>query len=498
MCTTTVPATAAQALAMLESALGFLAADDPAALPAQAAADRLRALERADAIQAAVRARLLHAFDAQDGHLADGQRTTRAWLIHSTRVTKGQAGEYKAVQALARDHQVLLAALAEGHVLTKSVALQLARWTKAIPDQYRGKAEEILVGAARAGAGLRSLAAICAEIRALTAEPDPDGRDPGLDRALTLDTTLDGAGVLRAGLTPGCAAMVQAVLDALSAPRGGEDQRTRPQRYHDALEEAMRRLLASDLLPKRAGQPVKALVHVSFADLCQLDAGSGIQDRWIGVYRTRWAAHRAAAAVSAGDGGAWLGGDAARKVACDAMIIPVVTADIDPAAVEDLILLCVRFHDLPRPGPARPLLAPGLTPAPAYPAPANPAPADPAPQTPQSLCPRRPRTWPRPRTPVAGPSLAWPASVRPRRAGRAGHRRGRRRPGRAGTPDPGQDPAGRLRPRRRRLRPAPPAARQTPGRPLPPPRRRRNRRHPGPPAAPGRPPGPDMPVPRRL
>jgi hypothetical protein len=41
-------------------------------------------------------------------------------------------------------------------------------------------------------------------------------------------------------LTPECAAMVQAVLDALSAPGGAGDLRTRPQRYHDALAEAMR------------------------------------------------------------------------------------------------------------------------------------------------------------------------------------------------------------------------------------------------------------------
>src|SRR5487761_1542043 len=171
MCTTTVPATAAEALAILESAaalqesaLRFLAAQDPAALPAQVAADRLRALERHDAIEAAVRARLLAVFDAKDGHLADGQRTTRTWLIHSTRVTKGQAGEYQAIQALARDHQVLLAALAEGDVPTKSAALQLAKWTKAIPQEYRDQAEEILVGAARGGADLRGLAAICAEI----------------------------------------------------------------------------------------------------------------------------------------------------------------------------------------------------------------------------------------------------------------------------------------------------------------------------------------------
>src|SRR5580704_17336260 len=137
MCTGMVPATAAQALAMLESALGFLAAEDAAALPAQGAADRLRALERADAIGAAARARLLHAFDAQDGHLADGHRSTRAWLVHSLRVTKGQAGEHLAVQALARSHRALHAALAEGWVLTTSEALQLARWTRAIPGQYR-------------------------------------------------------------------------------------------------------------------------------------------------------------------------------------------------------------------------------------------------------------------------------------------------------------------------------------------------------------------------
>jgi len=214
MSATAVPSNADEALRMLESALGFLAATASADMPAQAVAECLRALERADAVEAAARARLLEVFDAQDGSLADGQRTTRTWLVHSTRVTKGQAAEYKAIQALARDHAPLLAALAEGYVITKSVALQLARWTRPIPEEYRGKAEEILVGAARAGANLRSLAAICAEIRARTAERDPDDdQDPRLDRGLSLDTTFEGAGVMRADLTPECAAMVQAVLE---------------------------------------------------------------------------------------------------------------------------------------------------------------------------------------------------------------------------------------------------------------------------------------------
>ncbi len=200
------------------------------------------------------------------GSVADGQRTARTWLVHCTRVTKGQAAEHKAVQVLARRHPVLAAGLAEGDVLTKSMALQLARWTRRIPAEFRGQAEEILVAAARAGADQQALAAICAEILYRTAPPDPE-EDKDLDRAVSFETTFDGAGVLRGELTPQCAAMVQAVLDALSAPAGGGDLRTRPQRYHDALEEAMRRLLASGLLPRRAGQPVKALVHISFGGL---------------------------------------------------------------------------------------------------------------------------------------------------------------------------------------------------------------------------------------
>jgi hypothetical protein len=201
------------------------------------------------------------------------------------------------------------------------------------------------VAAARAGAGLRELAAICAEIRYRTAPPDPqDENGTHLDRGLSLDTTIDGAGVVRGDLTPECAAMVTAVLDALSAPLGGGDLRTRPERYHDALAEAMRRLLASNLLPRRAGQPVKALVHIYFAELREMDQGSALQDKWITEYRARWAGHRAAASAGPGDGGAWLDGDAARAIVCDAMTVPVVIGDLDPSAIEDLIAACVRYH----------------------------------------------------------------------------------------------------------------------------------------------------------
>jgi hypothetical protein len=175
--------------------MGYLAGLDAADMPAGALAECLRGMERADAVGAAARGRFLAGFDAQGGPLGDGQRTSRSWLVHTTRVTRGQAAEHKAVQALAQGHGPLLAGLREGGVITKSVALQLARWTCGIPGEYRAQAEEIAVAAARAGAGLRELAAICAEIRYRTAPPDPGGQDDKhLGRAVFLDTTLDGAG----------------------------------------------------------------------------------------------------------------------------------------------------------------------------------------------------------------------------------------------------------------------------------------------------------------
>ena len=57
----------------------------------------------------------------------------------------------------------------------------------------------------------------------------------------------------------------------------------------------MRRLVASGLLPERAGQPVKVWAHISLADLLRLDGDSALQEQWTAQVRARWAARRAAA-----------------------------------------------------------------------------------------------------------------------------------------------------------------------------------------------------------
>jgi hypothetical protein len=68
----------------------------------------------------------------------------------------------------------------------------------------------------------------------------------------------------------------------------------------------MRRLMASDLLPERAGQPVKIWAHISLADLLRLEGSSALQEQWTALVRERWAGRRAAASEGGGDAGAWL------------------------------------------------------------------------------------------------------------------------------------------------------------------------------------------------
>ena len=143
------------------------------------------------------------------------------------------------------------------------------------------------------------------------------------------------------------------MLDALGAPAGKDDDRTRDQRYHDALR-GDERLLAARLLPERAGQPVKAWVHISLADLLLLDADSALQEQWTAQVRERWAARRAFASETGSEGGAWLDGDAAEAIACDAAMAPIVTGDVNIDALEDLVRLCVELDRLRQGGQTQP------------------------------------------------------------------------------------------------------------------------------------------------
>ena len=125
-------------------------------------------------------------------------------------------------------------------------------------------ADAILLAAAAGGADLPDLALLATEMIERSAVPDGD--DGGFsDRALWLEKTLAGAGRLTGDLTPGCAAALTAVLEALGSKTGPEDTRSLTQRHHDALEEACHRLIAANMVPGRDGQPLHLYAHADLA-----------------------------------------------------------------------------------------------------------------------------------------------------------------------------------------------------------------------------------------
>ena len=336
---------------MVRAGLGYLATADAAQLPAATQAEALRELEQHDAMAAAARAWFLAAFTAGAGPAGDGDYSAVSWLIHRTGITRGAAVGHSAWAKRTATHPRVLAALAAGQV-SESVGRVICLWTGKLPQEHRDAGDEQLLAASAAGLGLADLAGLFAEmyVRARGDLPDQDPDREFADREVKLATTIGGAGVMHGDLTAECAAAVAAVLDALSAPAGKEDDRTKGQRYHDALAEAMRRLTAANLVPERAGQPVKAWVHISLADLLLLDADSALQEEWTEQVRQRWAARRAQASETGANDGAWLDGDAAAAIACDAAMAPIVTGDIDVDALEDLVRLCVELDAQRRDG----------------------------------------------------------------------------------------------------------------------------------------------------
>src|SRR5262249_38835845 len=162
------------------------------------------------------------------------------------------------------------AAAMAGGAVPESLGKQIATWTDPLPQDERDTADQILLDAAAGGCPAGDLALLARSIyemwEAGNADPDDGHGDAdGLeDRRLWPRTTSGGAGVVRGDLTPECAARLQAIFDALGKNTGPGDWRTAEQRQHDALADALGRLIKAGMLPEAAGQATVAQVIIPF------------------------------------------------------------------------------------------------------------------------------------------------------------------------------------------------------------------------------------------
>ena len=322
------PTSVGQALVMLDRALDHLNAADVASLPSGVQAEALRALERAQAKHTSARGRVLAAFAAQGGFEDDGHGTARTWLKWQTQVTtSAAAGAVGRARRLAA-HPVIGQALAAAE-LSQSWARKVCEWTDRLPEAQRGDADQILAAAADGGASLAELGGLAREMYERCQQDGSGDVDDGFDdRYLRLGITFRGAGRAEGDLTPGCAAALSAVLEALGKRAGPEDLRTAMQRRHDALEEACRRLIRSGMLPGRAGQPTQVLVHMTLGQLRGIH-GAAAGTPGVSPAEDAWAAARASQP-------GWLTGPDADAAACDATVVPIVTGHVDWAALDKL------------------------------------------------------------------------------------------------------------------------------------------------------------------
>jgi hypothetical protein len=329
----------ASAADALDASLDHLAAVDWASLGTQAHGEMLAQLQRAQAKLTAVNAAVLAAFTAQSGYEPDGHRSARAWLVNRTGISRGAASGAVGWEKRLRRHGRIAAVMASGDI-SESWAREIAAWTDKLPADKRDEADAILLDAAAQGLPLEDLAILARKIDETwkAQHPDPDdgngetGDEDGFaDRYLRLGTTLGGVGKLSGDLTAACAAALQAIFDSLGKHLGPDDHRSIEQRQHDALAEALGRLIKADLLPESAGQATLAQVLMSFADLRRAPGASAAEREWI--------------ASQAGQPG-WLTGTAAEAAACDALIAPVVTGSVDWQALDAMAGTWIEAHGL--------------------------------------------------------------------------------------------------------------------------------------------------------
>jgi Domain of unknown function (DUF222) len=345
-------------LGEMASAAQFLAGVDMTQLPGEVIGQILTGVEQVSAGLAAVRGKAVHAFMAQAGYIDFSHRGMTQYLIAETRVTRAEANRVRGLGTLHQQHPVLTAALAEQDVLSESFAREIAKWTSRLPEDCIQRADEILVEACRAGADLALLAELAAQIRVRTCGPDPEEEDDKLiDRSLRLETTLGGAGVLRGGLTPECAALLRTVLDALGKRQGKDDTRSKGERDHDALEAACRKVLAGKMAGQKDGKAYTAVVHVPFAHLLDRPGADVMVQAWgeqlardwqrsYGDAHAAWMGKHAGETIVGGDGGAWLDGDRARAIIPDAFIVPVVTGTVAVEHLDAIVEIGAELHRL--------------------------------------------------------------------------------------------------------------------------------------------------------
>jgi len=287
----------------LQAAIEPVLAADPRDTPE---VHRLGELEQLLAIRnqvdAAIAQRLL-VVDTDETTVAEEGRATRSWLIEAQQVNPGEATKRMRVARALPTHPTLEKAFAAGEVGLEA-ANAIVRATSAVAPEFREIVESTLVDIARHCPPHE----LGEEIEKLLIA---SGAEPGSDeahikrmnrRGIRIARTFNGMRSVSGMLTPEVAEAFEIALGVLSQKNGEDDDRTHEQRQHDAVGELANHYLAHADLPALNGERPRVVVTIDFDSLV-----TGLRDQWGQL-----------------PSGATVSPTTARRLACDAGIIPAL------------------------------------------------------------------------------------------------------------------------------------------------------------------------------
>lgn len=291
------------ALVQLDAAVGRVLDADPRDT---AEVDRLGELELLltlrNRMDAAICQRLL-VVDADDTAVTETGRAARSWLVEEQQVNPGEATKRMRVARALPTHPLMEKSFAAGEIGLDH-ANAICRATAAVPPEFREIVEATLVDLARncpasdLGGEVERLLIACG------VEPSSDEAHAKRmnRRGLRIARTFDGMRSVSGMLTPEVAEALEIALGVLSQQNGDDDTRTHEQRQHDAVGELAKHYLAHADLPALNGERPRVVVTIDY-------------DSLVNDLRDAWGRLPSGAVVSP---------TTARRLACDAEVIPAV------------------------------------------------------------------------------------------------------------------------------------------------------------------------------
>ncbi len=173
--------------------------------------------------------------DTNEWDRAEGCASLAAWLRVRGRMTAGDAGRLAQIARRLRHLPTLRQAWLDGTVSGGHVATVVANLSNRTTPLFQQQEDDLvpILAQVEVGAAAVAMRAWAAEARERLGD---DGAEPDPDRAAHLSPTLSG-GRLDANLEPEAFHAIEAALRLAMGTKTDDDERTLPQRRHDALAE---------------------------------------------------------------------------------------------------------------------------------------------------------------------------------------------------------------------------------------------------------------------